>query len=378
MKLQALSFFSFIAITFYQCDTHSHKTTRVALNVPAAAGVKIYLTKIPYTDEKAQVVDSAIAKNSKDSVIFIIPTEEDRSYEIRIKNTPARIYFIADAAYIHIRINNFNGKSEIAGSAATISLRDFNQRQNEIMMHARGIHIVVDSLIKNDHANKIYIRTLQKQFDDSIALIKERNVQYADTVKNPAAFLSVYSSIDFDDNDRQDLKQLILRAGNRFPGSQPVQKLKQEVLDMISIFEEEFNIGDSLPVIKLPDLNGNIFSTASLKGKYYLIDFWSTWCRGCVVYDQYKKKVKEKISPAKFEMVSVALDDDKKTWSEMITKTGHNWPQLIDEKMWRGTAAKTLKFDSIPFNFLVSPEGRIIAKAIKADSLIKVLERVIK
>jgi hypothetical protein len=65
-------------------------------------------------------------------------------------------------------------------------------------------------------------------------------------------------------------------------------------------------------------------------------------------------------------------------WTDLITKANYSWPQLIDEKMWRGTAAKTLKFDSIPFNFLVSPQGRILAKAIRPDSLIIVLKKVIQ
>jgi hypothetical protein len=81
---------------------------------------------------------------------------------------------------------------------------------------------------------------------------------------------------------------------------------------------------------------------------------------------------------AKFEIVSVAIDSEKEDWELILEKENLNWTQLIDEKMWQGTAVKTLKFDSIPFNFLVNPEGRIIAKAIKPDSLLPVLHRLVK
>jgi hypothetical protein len=43
--------------------------------------------------------------------------------------------------------------------------------------------------------------------------------------------------------------------------------------------------------------------------------------------------------------------------------------------MWQGPAVRTLLFDSIPFNFLVGPHGKIIDKAIKPDSLQKVISR---
>jgi hypothetical protein len=39
---------------------------------------------------------------------------------------------------------------------------------------------------------------------------------------------------------------------------------------------------------------------------------------------------------------------------------------------------KTWKFDSIPFNYLVGPDGRILAKAIKPDSVMYVLNKFVK
>jgi hypothetical protein len=52
--------------------------------------------------------------------------------------------------------------------------------------------------------------------------------------------------------------------------------------------------------------------------------------------------------------------------------------QLIDKEMWQGQTAAKLVFDSIPFNFLVGPDQRILAKAIPADSVPAVLSQFIK
>jgi thiol-disulfide isomerase/thioredoxin len=124
-----------------------------------------------------------------------------------------------------------------------------------------------------------------------------------------------------------------------------------------------------LPSITLPDAEDHPFSTASLKGKYYLIDFWSTWCPQCVAYSKAKVELRKLFPPERFEMVSVAMDAEREDWEKELRRLQPSWQQLIDTAMWQGVAARTLKFDSIPFNFLVDPQGRILRKGIPPDSL---------
>lgn len=369
--------FCLTAICFTACTEKKEQTVRVSFSAYAAQGIKVYLSRVAYTDEKRQIVDSATVTNMSDSIIFNVPREPDRIYELQIRNTYKKFYFIADAPYIRIKANNANGKYTVDGSAASLSLKNFRDGQLTTKKSIRRLETGIDSLRKAGKENEKSIALISQQVKDSLAVLQSRNYAFADTVQSPAAFIAVYNELDFGDSIKQ-LQQFITRAAARFNQYSTIQVLKAQVDSTADIYEKEFNIGDTLPVIALPDDRGNNFSTATLAGKYYLLDFWSTWCTRCRIYEPYKQLLKQKLTTDKFEIVSVALDNHFQDWHRIIAAQNSNWVQLIDEKMWRGTAANTLKFDSIPFNFLVSPKGIILAKAIKPDSLENVVFHFVK
>jgi len=226
------------------------------------------------------------------------------------------------------------------------------------------------------NAPKQSIDSLTREYKDGIAYFFKQYINYADSVSSPAAFLFIYNNVDFG-NDHQGLKNFISRAAQRFPDNNEIQKLKQRTLEYLRIFEKEYNVGDYLPELTLPDKSGQIFSTYSVKGKYVFMDFWSTWCSACLKYDQVKATAKRNFPGDKFEVVSIALDSEKDTWRHYIEANKFNWVQLIDEKMWRGPTIKAYSIDSIPFNFLLAPDGKILSKAIKSDSVMQVLSKLI-
>jgi AhpC/TSA family len=348
--------------------------TQVIVNIKGAAGKKIFLYKEAFINEQRTIIDSATVIDLNHPVRFAIDEAEERAFSIRVEGSANSYYFISDVPNINVEANNINGSYTVLSSPASKSLKVFNDNQTLVSKELRKLNKEIESLSADGKGES---DSLQNLFNNQYKIYMTNYKAYADTVKSPAAFMLVYENIDFG-KQHNELKIFADKAAKRFPGYQPVAELQKEVYDLADIFEIEFEVGDILPNIELQSSTGKQFSTRSFNGKYYFIDFWASWYPKSYTINYYKKKLWESYKDKGLEIVSVALEDDKEIWQAFIHKDSLVWTQLVDEKMWRGTAARTLKFDSIPFNFLVDPGGRVLEKAIKPDSLITVIGRYIK
>ena len=116
-------------------------------------------------------------------------------------------------------------------------------------------------------------------------------------------------------------------------------------------------VGKEMADADLFDLQGNKHKLAELKGKYILIDFWSSGCGPCIIAIP---EMGELASTYKDKLNIVSISTDKKNVWERASKehaiTWNSWNDL------KGNAGLYAQYDQggIPNYTLISPEGIIL------------------
>ena len=135
-------------------------------------------------------------------------------------------------------------------------------------------------------------------------------------------------------------------------------------------------LGAVAPEFTAADTSGNMISLSSFRGNYVLIDFWASWCGPCRYENPNLVKAFKRYKNNKFTILGVSLDQQngRARWLAAIAKDGLTWPQVSELKFWDSAVAHLYGVDAIPQNFLLDPDGKIIAKHLRGDDLENKLE----
>jgi thiol-disulfide isomerase/thioredoxin len=114
-----------------------------------------------------------------------------------------------------------------------------------------------------------------------------------------------------------------------------------------------------MPPFLVNDLDGNIVSTAALRGKVVLLNFWATWCPPC------REEIPEMIALAnrykdRLQIIGVSMDDaPPEEVRDFAKEIGINYPVVM------GSRAISVEYGGVPAlptSFVADPNGRIVEK----------------
>ncbi|MBD1396455.1 TlpA family protein disulfide reductase [Pontibacter sp. JH31] len=110
---------------------------------------------------------------------------------------------------------------------------------------------------------------------------------------------------------------------------------------------------------KMVDLKGKTVAFESLKGKVIFLNIWATWCPPCIAEMPNIQKLYDKVGSDKIAFVMLSVDEggmDKV--KKFIDKKGYTFPVYMPASQFPQEFYST----AIPTTFIISPEGKIVAK----------------
>lgn len=132
---------------------------------------------------------------------------------------------------------------------------------------------------------------------------------------------------------------------------------------------KEISIGNPFEEIIQKGVDNKFYKLSDLKGKFILLEFWSSNCGPCRKENPKLKELYDKYHGSGFEIYAVSADVSEIMWKKAIEKDKLEWINVSELNGTKNTAFLTYGVNEMPTNYLIDPNGIIIGKNIRKHQL---------
>jgi peroxiredoxin len=356
-----------LPLAMFSCKSKDSFTISGTITNPGSLK-KIYLIK--QDSAKISVIDSTnLSDQGKFQFKYAAPYAN--LYEIRVGGTVFDLIAQnGDQIDFSTNLTDKTKTYQVTGSEDSQKIKEFNKLYNvyadqrttlssEYEEKAQALGKESDSLIS------IYMPKFQaitNAFSDKV-------LQFVDQNKFSMAGVYAISALDPNKYEQQQVAYAEAIKGH-FKDNPSVQAFITKMMEIKPV-----TVGQPAPDFTVGGLDGKPIKLSDYKGKYVMLDFWASWCAPCRHENPNVVKQYAIYKPKGLNILGISLDVDHGAWQQAVTHDNLSWAHGSDLKNFEGPTERLYHIEAIPSNYILNPDGVIIAKNLTGADLEEFLNK---
>ncbi|MGN0202318.1 MAG: TlpA family protein disulfide reductase [Candidatus Cryptobacteroides sp.] len=339
MKTKAIIIAFSAGLVMASCGQKASDITRISGEFAADAPEEVTVS-VPGKDEiRIAVVDGKFAADIPADIAALSLLAADNGLKQR---------FISDGTPLVFSIDSL-GKATVTSKTPKLSVQMKNQEYKEAQSALADKYRALFVNASEEQQDSLY-----NEFDAAYRAVNE---EYFNANKDNFISSAALANMQFDYTPAQ-LDSLISTLDSAVISNDIVTRIKKGLEAQMATAEGKMFTDFEVDDCKLSSYVGT--------GKYMLVDFWASWCGPCKAEIPNVKNVWEKYAGKDFDVLSVAVWDEKQASLDTAAAYGVKWNQIVNAQ---SAPTDIYGIQGIPHLILFGPDGTILKRDLRGEDI---------